>query len=294
MQHSARPRRLSNRSVDLAGDPEVEDLLGHPPSNTALIKYIPRTFPYLRPYKMLAVFSVILTAFAAVVPLLAPWPLKILVDNVLGNHPLPASLGRLLGPLAADRYGLVIAVVAAGFGLTLADGGLKVLRKYVETKLDQRMVLDFRSDLFQHVQRLSLAYHDRSRKGEFMTRINHSSQAIGKIPAMLLPLVQSILTLVGMVWVAYRIHAGLTLLALTVVPFLTYATAYYAKHIVKRVRQVRGMEGKSLSIVHEAISMVRVIVAFGREDYEYRRFRDQGETAVEARLKLTVRQTLFS
>jgi ABC-type multidrug transport system fused ATPase/permease subunit len=294
MPPNARPKQLSSRSDDWDGHPDVDDLLGQAPSKTALIKYIPRTLPYLRPYKLQAIYAVILTALAAVVPLLTPWPLKILVDNVLGDHPLPAVLGRLLGPFADNRQGLILAVVAAGFGLALAEGGLKVLRTYVETKLDQRMVLDFRSDLFQHVQRLSLAYHDRSRKGEFMTRINHSSQAIGKIPAMLLPLAQSIVTLVGMFWVAYHIHAGLTLISLTVVPFLSYATAYYAKNIVKRVRRVRGMEGQSLSIVHEAISMLRVIIAFGREEYEYRRFRDQGETAVDARLKLTVRQTLFS
>jgi len=78
------------------------------------------------------------------------------------------------------------------------------------------------------------------------------------------------------------------------VPFLYYSVRYYVKHIQQRLDEVKGMEGESLSIIHEAVSMLRVIVAFGREDHEYRRFRDQGERTIHARIKLTVRQTLFS
>ena len=77
-------------------------------------------------------------------------------------------------------------------------------------------------------------------------------------------------------------------------PFLFYSIRYYSKHIESRLLYVRGLEGESLSIVHEALSMLRVIVAFGREPYEYRRFRDQGERAIDARVGVTVRQTLFS
>src|SRR5206468_3801749 len=72
------------------------------------------------------------------------------------------------------------------------------------------------------------------------------------------------------------------------------SVGYYSKHIQERLYRVKMMEGESLSIIHEAISMIRVIVAFGREGHEYRRFREQSETAVEARVRLTVRQTLFT
>jgi ABC-type multidrug transport system fused ATPase/permease subunit len=65
-------------------------------------------------------------------------------------------------------------------------------------------------------------------------------------------------------------------------------------HIQTRLVEVKGMEGETLSIIHEAMSMMRVIVAFGREGHEYRRFRGLGERAIDARVKLTVRQTLFS
>ncbi|HEX9868171.1 MAG TPA: ABC transporter ATP-binding protein, partial [Candidatus Tectomicrobia bacterium] len=236
----------------------------------------------------------VVTLLSTLVGLLAPWPLQILIDNVLENHPLPSILAGLLGFLGEDRFGLMIFAVLAGLGVTLAANGLSVLSNYVHTKLEQRMILDFRSDLFQHAQRLSLTFHDQRRTGDFMARINFQSTAIGSVTMNIPALGQSIFTLVGMFWVAYRIDRQLALLSLTVVPFIYYSIGYYATRIEPRVREVRGMEGQSLSIVHEAMSMLRVIIAFGRESYEHRRFRDHGERAVDARVKVTVGQTLFS
>jgi ABC-type multidrug transport system fused ATPase/permease subunit len=86
----------------------------------------------------------------------------------------------------------------------------------------------------------------------------------------------------------------LALTSLAVVPFLYYYVGYYATYIQTRLQKVKALEGESLSIIHECISMVRVIVAFGREDYEHRRFFDQTRRAVSERVKVTVRQTLFS
>jgi ATP-binding cassette subfamily B protein len=97
-----------------------------------------------------------------------------------------------------------------------------------------------------------------------------------------------------MFWVTVQIHLTLALLAMVVAPFITLGVRYYSTHIQPWLFEVRGMEAESLSIVHEAMVMLRVILAFGREDHEYRRFRLQGEQAVSARVKLTVRQTLFS
>jgi ABC-type multidrug transport system fused ATPase/permease subunit len=108
------------------------------------------------------------------------------------------------------------------------------------------------------------------------------------------PLAQSALTLVGMFAVSVVIDWQLALLSVTVVPPLYYSIGYYIRRIQPRLYEVKGLEGESLSIVHEAISMIRVIVAFGREEHEYRRFRAQAAKAIDARIRLTVRQTLFS
>src|SRR4051812_12220549 len=95
--------------------------------------------------------------------LLAPWPLQILIDNVLGEKPLSPRLAYVLGPLGEGRMALLLFAVIGGVMVVLLQHGLSVLDNFVNTKIDLGMILDFRSDLFRHAQRLSLAFHDQRR-----------------------------------------------------------------------------------------------------------------------------------
>jgi ABC-type multidrug transport system fused ATPase/permease subunit len=257
------------------------------------MKVLLRAFSYLRPYWKLAAASGLITLFAALSALAAPWPLKFLIDHVLQDHALPSYVSFLPDSLSS-RSALLVLAAAAGLFIALAQSGMSVLENYVNTTLDQRMVLDFRSDLFRHAQRLSLTFHDQRRTGDFMSRINSQAAAVGSIPLTVPHLTQSLLTLGGTVVIVMGIDPVLAIVALTVVPFLYYSTAYYTRAIEPRLVAVKGMEGQALNIIHETMSMLRVIVAFGREDHEHSRFRAHGETAVGARVNLTVRQTLFS
>ena len=257
----------------------------------AFLKDFRRIGPYLKPHKRLAVTSLVLMAGSALMALLAPWPLAILLDTVLGEKPLPSLLGWMDG---LSTYELLAFAVISGLVITALEHGLAVYDNYVNTKLDQSMVLDLRSDMFRHAQSLSMAYHDSKQMGKLMFQINTQASAVGAITISIPPLLQSVLTLVGMFVVILLIQPVLALLALTVVPFIYLSAGYYTRNIEPRVYDVRRLEGDSLTIVHEAMSMLRVIVAFGRERHEYRRFRAQGEEAVSARVSLTVRQTLFT
>jgi ATP-binding cassette, subfamily B, bacterial len=252
---------------------------------------LPRTLPYLRPYWKLGVVAVSMIGLTTLVSLLTPWPLAILIDAVLDNKPLPS----LLGPLAdLDRNTLLVIAVVSGLLVTAAEHGLGVINQYVNTKLEQRMVLDFRSDLFKHAQGLSIAFHDKARTGGLMYQLNNQASAMGAITVSIPPLAQAFFTLVGMFAIAYRIDPQLALLSLTVVPVIYYSAGYYARRIEPKLMNVRSLEGQSLVLVHEAVSMLKVIVAFGRENHEHKRFREQGRSAVDARIAVTVRQTLFS
>jgi ATP-binding cassette subfamily B protein len=261
------------------------------PGPWSFFRDFPRILPYLRPRKRLAGTSLGLVGAASLMALLAPWPLAILIDTVLGNKPLPSFLGVLDG---VGTYGLLAIAVVAGLVITGLEHGLAVLDNYVNTKLDQEMVLDLRSDMFRHAERLPLSFHDRKRTGQLMFEINNQAAAVGSITTSIPPLIQSVFTLVGMFVIIVKIESTLALLALTVVPFIYCSASYYAKRIQPQVVRVRNLESQSMTIVHEAVQMLRVIVAFGREDHEYRRFRAQGEQSVDARVRLTVRQTTFS
>ena len=97
----------------------------------------------------------------------------------------------------------------------------------------------------------------------------------------------------GMAYITFLIDPLLALLALAVMPFIVYSTTFYANRIEPMLYRVRGLEGVNMAIAHEAMSMLRVILAFGRERPEYEKWRKQGEKAVDARVELTVRQTAF-
>jgi ABC-type multidrug transport system fused ATPase/permease subunit len=253
-----------------------------------------RVLPYVRPYWRLGMFSIWLTIGAAAFGLLAPWPLKVLVDNVIGQAPLPAEVAGMLGRLGSERFLLLALSVFAGLVIAVLGGAIHVLNSYVNTKLEQRIIADFRGDLFRHTERLSVAYRDQVSTGRLMYAINFEAAAAGTLILSIQPLAQAALTLVGMIWISFQIDSALALLALAVVPLLYWAIHYYATHIQQRLLDVKGMEADCLSVVHDAVSMLPVITAFQREDHELARFRTKTGRAITARVDVTVRQTLFS
>jgi ATP-binding cassette subfamily B protein len=264
---------------------------------------LPRAFPYVRPYRKLAVLSIVFTFVGVAVSLAAPWPLAIMIDNVLGGQP-----GGGVGTVERKHRGaiefllgshpslntLLVFVVLAGFTITLVMHAVTVLSHWAGAKLEQRMVLDLRSDLFDHCLRLSLTFHDSRLTGQLMNQINIQAAALGTIILAFPPILQAVLTLVGMFVVTVLIDWQIALVSLVAVPLIWWSLGLYGTRIVPRLQRVQTLEWQSLSIVHEAMAMLRVIVSFGRERHEFRRFRDQGEVAVDERVKLTVSQTLFS
>jgi len=254
---------------------------------------LPRAFPYLRPYRKQVFLSILSTFAAAALALAEPWPLAIMVDSVLGDRKPSGLIQGIFGE-SPNTYTLLVTAALAGFSLTLFTHGLGVLTDWVNAKTEQGMALDLRSDLFDHSQRLSLTFHDARLTGQLMQQINMQAAAIGAIVVAFPPILQAALTLVGMLAVAALIDWQVAVVSLVAVPFIWYSLGLYGTKIVPRLQRVQALEWQSLSIVHEAMSMLRVIVSFGRERHEFRRFRSQGETAVDERVKLTVRQTLFS
>lgn len=131
-----------------------------------ILRYL---WPYRIPFTM-ALFQVILiSAFE----ILKPWPLKVVIDNVLSGKPLAWSFAATFDNetiLVLSCIGLVL--------IYLLLGGLSILNNYTTIRIGQRMVNDFRSDLYSHLQRLSLAFHSRSRVGDLLYRITSDTYSI--------------------------------------------------------------------------------------------------------------------
>ena len=205
----------------------------------------------------------------------------------------PWALQELFGD-QPDPYRLLVFMAGLGFMIAVVSHGVRVINDYVNAKVEQNMVMDLRSDMFDHVSKLSLTFHDEKHTGMLMSLINMQAAAIGSIVMAFPPMFESLLMLIGMLTIALLIDWQVTLVSLVCVPFIYWALGMYGTRIVPRIRQVQSLEFRSLSIVFEAMSMLRVIVGFGRERLEHYRFTTQGRTAVEARVRLTVWQTLFS
>jgi ATP-binding cassette subfamily B protein/subfamily B ATP-binding cassette protein MsbA len=252
-----------------------------------------RTIPYLFPFRRLVVLSVVILILDALVDLAAPWTLKIIIDHVIGAIPPPQILRELLGGIADDPIRLLIVMVVGGVLIAVVNNGLTVWNTYIQARIEQGMILRFRSDMFAHAQRLSLAFHDRQRAGAFMYRINYSSAAIGEVPMMVLQLAQALITLIGMFLIVYSLDPALAFLTVSITPGLWLLVRYYARRVEPTMEAVREKEGHSLTMIQEAMSMLRVIIGFGRERYEHKRFTEQGREAVDARVRLTVSQMMF-
>src|SRR2546428_30889 len=110
----------------------------------------PRIFPYLRPYRKLVALSFLFTILTSIVGLAAPWPLAMVIDSVIGTNAPPGVIRNWFGA-SPDPYRLLVFIVGLGFLIIVVSHGLKVINDYVNAKIEQNMVLNFRSDLFGHV-----------------------------------------------------------------------------------------------------------------------------------------------
>jgi ATP-binding cassette, subfamily B, bacterial len=280
---------------EFAGDQAViEELFGAQETRKGALKrgfkILPRMLPYLRPYRKLAIVSVILTIVTALVALAQPWPLAFTVDSIIGDKGAPGFVTEVFG---SSTGSLIAFAVVATLMLTLMSGGIEIWNEYLSTKVDQWMVLDLRSDMFEHAQKLSLAFHDTESKGILMYRINNQAAAMGAIVVQLPVVAQNLLTVIGMAYISVRINPLLALLALGTTPFVVYSTMFYTERIEPRIYRVRGLGALNLAIVYEAMAMMRVVLAFGTQRREWKRFRKQGESWADETVGLTVRQTAF-
>ncbi len=219
--------------------------------------------------------------------LLEPWPLKIVFDNVLKPKPIHGWLNLLiLRRFGTSNLSILEFAAAAVLAIAVLGAVSSYAEKYLATSTGQWVAHDLRQVLYSHVQRLSLAYHDRKQTGDLISRVTSDIEAIHSfITSGLLGVVVDSLTLVGMVAVMFYINWRFTLIALSVVPVLFLVVFTYTRRIKKASREVRKKEGEIVSVIEEVLSSIRVVKAFAREEYELRRLEEESLENVEIALR---------
>lgn len=232
----------------------------------------------------------LVSLLATPVALLTPVPLKIAVDSGLGETPLPAMLTAILpDSLTASQTGILMLSAILVVLVMLVTQGQLVARALLRTIISERMMLDFRSKLFRHVQRLSFSFHDRKGSSDSTYKIQWDAASIQHVTIDgMIPFVSSLLTLGAMITITFALNWQLGLVALAISPILVGVAQYFRPRLRRRAKLLKNRESTAFSVIPETLGALRVVKAFGQEDREQDRFVDHSRASLQAKVRYMV------
>lgn len=255
-----------------------------------------RVLQYYRPFLLRTIFALFLSLCGIGINLLKPWPVKFIVDNIL-----PTFTGRdysrqtygfdVLGlhapvlPVSTWIALLCLSIVL----LHLVAAALGWVTTYVFVKIGLEALLKLRTDLYSYLQSLSLKYHDARRSTDSTFRVAYDSQAIQTIfNRGFTNVFGSVITLVSTFAVMWRLDWQLAMLSIAIVPLLIITIYFFANRIRRESTFIQEQESAVLVQIQEGLSSIRMVHAFGREDWEVDQFRMQAAQSLQANLRLTL------
>jgi ATP-binding cassette, subfamily B, bacterial len=248
--------------------------------------------PFLRPRRKGLLLALLVLLAETGTSLAQPWPLALALDYVLNDKKSlpnfwPDSLSGEALLLAGIAFFLIF--------ITTASRGLTSFRRYLLQKLGQETVFDMREALYKRVHDLGLDYHGKKRTGDTITRVTSDVKEVRSLLVdSIVEVGSSFFILVGMLAVMLWMSWQLTLLSLATVPFLFLAVKRYRSALVERMRVVRTKEGVIASVIQEAVTGIRAVKIFGREEDELERFRGESEESLRASVDSSLIEAKFS
>lgn len=255
-----------------------------------------RLFGEARPYWLLILATFCLSLLAAPLTLLTPVPLKIVVDNVIGDHPPPGWLDALVPhSVLTSNNALLIFTCAMFAGVALLTELQSLSQTVLQTYTGEKLLLRFRSKLFQQSQRLSLMYHDSVGTADSTYRVIEDAKSVQYVASeSLIALVTAAVTLVAMLYVTFTIDWVLALITVAVTPILGVLSVRFRQQLRVRSRQVKKLESGALSVIQEVFTGLRLVKAFSQEEHEHARFRARATDGMLARVRLAFAKARYS
>ena len=242
--------------------------------------------PFLRPRKKGLLLALLLLLLETATSLAQPWPLALILDYVLGDQTLPLSV---------SQPALLVAIAVLVVVISTSSRGITACRRYLLSKLGQETVFDMRDALYRKVHALGLDYHGKRRTGDTITRVTSDVKEVRSLLVdSIVEVGSSFLILIGMLVVMVWLNWQLTLLALLTVPFLFLAVKRYRLALIERMRVVRAKEGAIASVIQEAVTGIRAVKIFSREDDEVDRFRKESRDSLTASVDSSAIEAKFS
>ena len=238
-----------------------------------------RVLDYYRSFLPQTIAGLVLSLIGIGLNLLKPWPFKIIVDDFLRPNPHPPGDWHTWIPL------LCLALVVIQFLWGLCNWATN----YILVKVGLEALLKMRTDLYSHLQRLSLKFHDTRRSADSSFRVAYDSQAIQTMYNKgFTGIFGSVITLIGTFAIMIRLDWQLTLLSLAIVPLIVGAIYLFAHKIRKQSTFIQEQESAVLAQAQEGLSSIRMVHAFGREQFEVMQFQQQAQQSLQANLRLTL------
>src|SRR6266700_1597199 len=238
-----------------------------------------RVIRYYQPFRGKTIIGLFLSLIGIGLNLLKPWPFKIIVDDFL--RPTPAARGDWSTWVPLLCLALVVIQVAWGI--------INWITNYLFVKIGLQALLKLRTDLYSHLQHLSLKFHDARRSADSSFRVAYDSQSIQTIYNKgFTNIFASVIALIGTFVVMMGLDWTLTLLSLAIVPFIVGAIYLFARRIRRESTSIQEQESAVLAQAQEGLSSIRMVHAFGREDFEVRQFHQHARQSLQANLKLTL------
>jgi ATP-binding cassette subfamily B protein/subfamily B ATP-binding cassette protein MsbA len=227
---------------------------------------------------------------------LKPWPMVFLLDYILGKKVMPATLAGLIERIPGSHDAMALAgwTVAATVAIFLGSWAIGLVASYGNINLGQRMTYDLAGDLFAKLQQLPLHFHARKSVGDNIRRVTGDCTCASVIVKdALLPVFSSVISLVAMFMILWRLDSMLALLALVIVPYMMWVFKRYAGPMMELSYQQQEAEGELYTVVEQTFSAIPVVQAFCREELNDRWLRRTTSEALSATLALTKIQLRF-
>ena len=226
---------------------------------------------------------------------LKPWPMKLLIDYVLARRPIPSdsSLNWLLpgGAELTIQLGWLVGLTVVLF---LSNKLVVIAQAYVQAGVGGRMADRLAADVFGRLQRLSLTYHNRHITADLIRRVTVDSNCVRKLVlGILLPVFSSLVTLVIMFTVMWRLDHSLLLIAVLGVLPLGFIIKFFTGPMTERAYKQQQLQGEMMALAEQTLTALPIIQAFNREEHEDKRFRALSERSVRAYLRTTISQLQF-
>jgi ABC-type multidrug transport system fused ATPase/permease subunit len=251
----------------------------------------------IRPYRRTLVLVLLAMLVETAMSLAAPWPLKIILDNVVGEHKMSPWLHHLIGALVGRESRMHVAGVAAlAFVLIAALGAIaSYIENYYTESVGQWVAHDLRMKMYEHLQRLSLGYYNTHATGTILSTITSDIQTIeGFASSSTLNIVVDMLTIVCMLGLMFWLNWDFTLIAVAVTPFLLLFVSRFKKAVKKATHEVRKEQSEIVAVVQQGLESIQAVKAFGQEEAEQAQLQAVSEATVSAALKARSVKALLS